>query len=73
MILPFWPNLPGPWRQTNEPFFRIKPCLETRLTFASLEPLIDFLANLEPELWPKKPIFHKNKKLQETCDFPSNG
>jgi len=37
--------------------------LETRLLFVFLVPLIDLPAYLEPELWIKNPIFHKNQKV----------
>jgi len=40
-----------------------KIVVETRRSFASLDPLIDLLAYLEPELWSKNPIFHKNKNI----------
>jgi len=30
-----------------------------------LEPLIDLLAYLEPELWPYNPVVHKNRKIVE--------
>jgi len=36
----------------------------------SLEPLIDLLANLEPELWLQNPFFKKIKKLQESVNCP---
>jgi len=35
----FWPSLPGPGRQHNEPFW-FNFLLETRLKFAILKPLI---------------------------------
>jgi len=53
----FWPSSPGRGRQDREAFFWIKFVLETRLRSASSEPLIDFLAYLEPKLW------HKIQKL----------
>ena len=40
----FWPPLPGP--QSIDPFVWLKFFLETRLKFASLEPLNGFLAYL---------------------------
>jgi len=46
----FWPILPEPGRQTNEPIFWLKVCLETRLLSKSFEPLVDFLAYLERKL-----------------------
>jgi len=47
----------GPGIQNNVLFFWLKYFLETRLSSESLDPLIDFLAYLEPKLWPT------NKKL----------
>jgi len=38
----------------------------------SLVPLIDFLTYMQPELWLKNPVFHKNQKLQEKCDLLFN-
>jgi len=46
----FWPILPDPGRQTNDPIFWLKIFLETRLSSESLEPLIGFLAYLERHL-----------------------
>ena len=56
MFLNFWPNLTGPGRQSNELKFWLKPCLETTWSPASIEPLLELLACLEPKLWPKKNI-----------------
>jgi len=39
--------------------------LETRLSSASIEPLIDLLAYLEPKLWPKKTVVLKIPKTAE--------
>jgi len=39
--------------------------VEIRPKSASLEPLIDFLTYLEPELWLKNPVFDKNKKVSQ--------
>jgi len=55
----FWPSLPGPERQPNEPFFG-HVFLETRLKSKSLEPLIGFLAYLEPKVCLKDLICDKN-------------
>jgi len=71
MFLPFRPTVPGPGRQHNEPFLA-QVFSETTLSFASLEPLIDFLAYLEPELRLKTAFLTKIKKLQEKGDLPSN-
>jgi len=46
-----WPTLPGLRRQCNEPMFSLMLFWETRLSSKSLEPLIDFLAYLQPKLW----------------------
>ena len=39
--------------------------LETRRSSASIEPLNDLLACLEPELWPNKLIVPQNQKHAE--------
>jgi len=44
----FWPLLLGPGHPISH--FLLKIFLKTRLKFASLEPLIDLLANLELKL-----------------------
>jgi len=36
----FWPTLPRPRRQSNQPIFSLKFFFETRLSYKSLEPLI---------------------------------
>ena len=46
----YWPSLRGPGRQSNGPIVSLKFCLETRLSYQSLEPLIDFLAYLDQKL-----------------------
>jgi len=43
----------------------LKICLETRWSAASIEPLIDLLACLEPKLWPKNPSLPQNQKIAE--------
>jgi len=63
MVLPFWPSSPGPGRQPNKTFFGSSFFLETRLRSESLEPLIVFLAYLEPKWWLKNSIFDKNTKV----------
>jgi len=50
----FWPPLPGPGRQSIEPYCWLTFCLETRPKSESLEPLNGFLAYLEPKPWIKK-------------------
>jgi len=64
----FWPSLPGPGRRPNGPFVGLKVLLKTKSKFASIEPLIDFLAYQERKLWlinrkltkimlPQKPLW----------------
>ena len=60
VFFPFWRNLPGSGRQTNELIFWLKVFFESRLSIGSLEPLIGFLAYLEPKLWLKNRVFDKN-------------
>ena len=43
--------------------FWLKFLLETWLSSASLEPLIDLLAYAGQELWLKNPISHKNQNI----------
>ena len=50
----YWPSLRGPGRQSNESIVSLKFFLETRLSYESLEPLIDFLAYLDKKLYQKK-------------------
>jgi len=56
----FWLKLPGSRRQANEPIFRLKVLLESRLSPESVEALIGLLAYLEPKLWLKKHKLRKN-------------
>jgi len=53
----YWPSLRSPARQSNGPIVSLKFCLETRLSYESLEPLIDFLAYLDQKLC------HTNQKV----------
>ena len=53
----YWPSLRGPGRQSNELIVSLKFFLETRLSYESLEPLIDFLAYLDQKL------YHKNQRV----------
>jgi len=53
--------------------FWLKIVLETRRSSASLEPLIDLLAYLEPELWPQNPFCTKKQKLQKKRESPAGG
>jgi len=41
--------------------------LEITRSAASIEPLTDFLACLEPKLWPKNPILPPNQKIAENA------
>ena len=47
--------------------------LETRRSSRSIELLIDLLACLEPEFWPKNPVMHRNPKLQKKQESPTGG
>jgi len=49
----FWPNFCVPADQSNEPILSLKFFFETMLSSESLEPLIGFLAYLEPKLCHK--------------------
>ena len=53
----YWPSLRGPGRQSNGPIVSPKFVIETRLSYESLEPLIDFLAYLD------KKVCHTNQKV----------
>ena len=50
----FRPSLRGPGCQSNEPIVSLKFFVEARLSYESLEPLIDFLAYLDQKLCHKK-------------------
>jgi len=41
--------------------------VETKRSNASIEPLIDLVACLEPKLWPKNPIVTQNQKIAENA------
>jgi len=69
----FWPTLTGPGRQSHRPKFWRKLFLETTRSPASIEPLLDLLACLEPKLWPKTAFCPKIRKLQKMHEFPSGG
>jgi len=47
------------WWQPNWPTFWLKVFMESRLSSESLEPLIGFLAYLEPKLWLKNKNWKK--------------
>jgi len=66
VFLFFWPTLTGLRRQSNGPKFWLKRFLKTRWSPASIEPLRDLLACLEPKLWPKNPILPPKS---ENADF----
>ena len=53
VFLLFQPPLAGPGPQPIGPFFWLKILLETKPKSASLEPLNDFLAELQRKLWTK--------------------
>jgi len=55
-----WPWAPNQWATALA-----QNVLETRRSPASLEPLIDLLGCLEPELWSKTPFCTKFQKAQE--------
>jgi len=57
----------GPPAPIQWAIFRLKICFETRRSAASIEPLIDLPACLEPKLWPKDPIFPQNQKIAENA------
>jgi len=49
----FGQNCPALGTNPMNQFFSLKFFLETKLPSESIEPLIGFLAYLEPKLWPK--------------------
>jgi len=53
----YWPSLCSPRCQSNGPIASFKFFVETRLSYESLEPLIDFLAYLDEKL------SHTNQKV----------
>jgi len=63
----FWPTLTRPGRQSHGPKFWLKLVLETKQLSASIEPLLDLLACLEPKLWLKNPISPQNQKIAENA------
>ena len=63
----FWPTLTGPGRQSHGPKFWRKLFLGTTQSLASIEPLLDLLACLEPKLWPKNSILPQNQKIAENA------
>jgi len=65
MFSPFGLTLPGPERQTNEPFLLLKLFLESRLSSESLESLIDFLAFLGPKPWFNNPVSDEKQKVSQ--------
>jgi len=67
VFLNFQPTLTGSGRQSNEPKFCLKPLLEITWSLASIELLIDLLACLEPNLWPKIPILPQNQNIAIAC------
>jgi len=67
VFLDFWPTLTGPERQSNGSKFYYKLFLETTWSSASIDPLIDLLACLEPTLWPKN---HFATKIRKCMSLP---
>ena len=59
-VFVFLTNFDEPWTPILGTKFWLKPFLKTRWSSASIEPLLDFLACLEPKLWPKKAFYPKN-------------
>jgi len=47
--------------------------LKTRSKFASIEPLIDLLAYLQPKLCVKNPVFGKIQKVSKKAYFTLSG
>jgi len=66
LLAEFRPSLRGPGRQSNWPIVSLKLFLETRLSYKSLEPLIDFLAYLDQKLC------HTNQKVVKLSN-PTKG
>jgi len=54
-----------PWARTQQAIFWLKLFWETRAMTWSLEPLISFLAYLEPKLWLKNQTLGKNSIPQK--------
>jgi len=65
LVFAFLTNFTRPWAPIQKATVLTQFFLETRWSSASLEPLIDLLPCLEPELWLKNPILHKNQKIAE--------
>ena len=57
--------------QNNELFLWLTCFLETRLSLESLDPMIDFVAYLEPKLWPtnQKLDINSNPTKGNLCHF----
>ena len=70
-VFEFLNNFGGPSAPIQWAIFWLKLFVETRRSAASIEPLIDLLACLEPKSWPKKPILPPNQKIAENVlSFP---
>ena len=66
-VFGFLTNLTGHGRQSHGPKFWRKQFWEPTQSPASIEPLLDLLACLEPKLWPKNPILPQNQKIAENA------
>ena len=69
VFAPFWLRLPGPGRQLTSHF--LTPFFGNYAIIRVLEPLIVFLAYLEPKLWLKKQKLGKNSSPTKAnlCHF----
>jgi len=61
------------WAPIQWAIFWLKLFVETKRSNASIEPLIDLVACLEPKLWPKNPIVTQNQKIAECIESPNGG
>jgi len=69
-VFVFLAKFTWPWAPTQQANFWIKFFVETKLSSASLKPLIDLLAYLEPELWLKNNISYKYKNCRKSVICP---
>ena len=58
-----WPWTPIQWATILAQIF----VLETRWSPASIEPLIDLVASMEPKEWRENPSLLKNQKIAENA------
>ena len=61
----FLVNFTRPWAPIQRANVLAEVFLESKISSESLEPLIDFLAYLEPKLWQKKQFLAKIKKFHK--------